>query len=377
MPSSTWNWPWLISAGSIGDAGLVHRRAIAVDPGAAAQDPVRPADDGDPPVAEPEQVTRRGQAAVPVRRPDGRRVVERLAGRVDHHERDAARRSCWRIDSLRSEKTAITPVGWRASDALDPAAARRPAALHLREDDRQVVATGDALDAADDLERPFAVETRGRSPRGSGRRRTPRGVRLVALLAGSPPRRAGGSPGDVRSAVDDLRDRRHRNAGLPRRCPRSSSGPAAAGVTEGQSSCRQCSDLRRRAKVSRAAIWRDLGPNSEARRGRFRSGRASGLTARKSAAYECPSRNYRQQFRNFRGGDESAGRSMPGSAGPCRSLAEAPNPSRRTSSPAGRVDRVVGRRDTRRVARPGMDGSTTEEDTVIAHRPLIRRDAVK
>ena len=43
-------------------------------------------------------------------------------------------------------------------DALDPAAAGRPAALHLGQDDRQVVLAGDALDAADDLERPLALE---------------------------------------------------------------------------------------------------------------------------------------------------------------------------------------------------------------------------
>ena len=114
----------------------------------------------DPPVPEAEQVTRRRQAAVPVGRPDRRRVVERLAGRVDDDERDAARPQLRRASiSLRSEKTAITPVGWRASDALDPAAAGRPAALHLGQDDRQVVLAGDPLDAPDDLQRPLRLSS--------------------------------------------------------------------------------------------------------------------------------------------------------------------------------------------------------------------------
>ena len=73
------------------DAGLVHRGAVAVEPGPAAQDPLGSADDADPPMAEAEQVAGRGQAAVPVGRADRRRVVERLAGRVDDDERDAAR----------------------------------------------------------------------------------------------------------------------------------------------------------------------------------------------------------------------------------------------------------------------------------------------
>jgi hypothetical protein len=50
---------------------------------------------------------------------------------------------------------------------------------------------------------------------------------------------------------------------------------------------------------------------------------------------------------------------------------------------------MVGRRDTARVIGPGrwvrhpdgeidgMDGTHHEEDAVIAHEPLIRRDAVK
>ena len=91
IPSSTWNLPWLIRVRVDRHAGLVHRRPVAVEAGPAAQDPLRPADHADPAVAEREQVPGRGQAAVPVRRADRRRVVERLAGRVDDDERDAAR----------------------------------------------------------------------------------------------------------------------------------------------------------------------------------------------------------------------------------------------------------------------------------------------
>src|SRR4029079_6410844 len=50
------------------DAGRVHGRAVAVEPGPAAEDVLRPGDDGDPLVAETEQVTRRRQAAIHVRR---------------------------------------------------------------------------------------------------------------------------------------------------------------------------------------------------------------------------------------------------------------------------------------------------------------------
>ena len=213
MPSSTWNWPWLISARIDGHAGLVHRRAIAVEPGPAAQDPVRPADDPDPPVPEAEQVAGRRQAAIPVRRPDRRRVVERLAGRVDDDERDPAG------PELRPHRVAQVgedrdDAGRSAGqDALDPAAAGRPAALHLRQDDREVVLPGDALDAADDLQRPLAFEfVEDHLDKGRPARRAlgP----LIAVLADrgfDPAARLGRH---IRAPIDDLGHGRHGDAGL-------------------------------------------------------------------------------------------------------------------------------------------------------------------
>ena len=52
----------------------------------------------------------------------------------------------------------MTPVGRRASTPFEPAAARRPPALHLGQHHGQVVLPGDRLDAHDDLEGPVALE---------------------------------------------------------------------------------------------------------------------------------------------------------------------------------------------------------------------------
>jgi hypothetical protein len=71
------------------DPGGLQRGAVAVDARAAAEHRRRAADHADAPMAELEQVAGRHQAAVPVRRPDGRHVGRRLAGGVDDDERDA------------------------------------------------------------------------------------------------------------------------------------------------------------------------------------------------------------------------------------------------------------------------------------------------
>ena len=129
-----------------------------------------------------EQVPRRGQSAVPVRRPDRRRVVERLAGRVDDDVRDATCRQLRpdRLAQVREDRDhAGRPAG---EDPLDPAASRGAPALHLAEDDGEVVLTGHPLDASDDLEGPLALELveddlEQRRPRPGARRP------LVAVLA--------------------------------------------------------------------------------------------------------------------------------------------------------------------------------------------------
>ncbi len=193
MPSSTWNWPWLMIDGVDRHAGRVHRRAIAVETGAAAQDVRRPADDADPAMAEVEQVARRRQPAVPVRRADRRRVVERLTGRVDDDERDpTGLQLASRIDSLRSEKTAMTPVGRRANALSIQPRPGRASPLHLGQDDRQVMPAGHPLDATDDLEGPLAVEL-VEDQLDDRRRRAVVDPDAGTRARGSPPRRGGAS----------------------------------------------------------------------------------------------------------------------------------------------------------------------------------------
>jgi len=184
-------------------------------------------------MTEAEQVARGGQSAIPVGRPDGRRVVERLAGRVDDHQWNAPRRE------LRAERLAQIrehgdhPGRPAGEDALDPATSRCPPALHLGEDDREMILAGDALDAAHDLERPFALELMKdqledrRSPvRPDGR--------PVAVLADDrldPAARLGRY---VRSPVEHLGDRRNGHSRLlgdrgDRRCLALGTGRGRAG----------------------------------------------------------------------------------------------------------------------------------------------------
>ena len=191
-------------------ARLVHRRAIAVEPGPAAQDPARPADHADPPVPEAQQVAGRGQAAVPVGGADRRRVVERLAGRVDDDERDAARPELHPHGLAEVREHRDHPGRAAGEHPLDPAPARPPPALHLGQDDRQLVLPGDLLDAPDDLQRPLAlefVEDDLQQRRPTGRAHGP----LVAML----PDRRLDAPArlrrHVRPAVDHLRHGRHRH----------------------------------------------------------------------------------------------------------------------------------------------------------------------
>ena len=66
--------------------------------------------------------------------------------------------SCSRFVSLKSEKTAITPVGRRArTPSIQPLPGDRRPCISLKHD-CEVVLAGDALDATDDLERPLALE---------------------------------------------------------------------------------------------------------------------------------------------------------------------------------------------------------------------------
>ena len=211
-----------------------------------------------------EQVPRRGQAAVPVRRPDRRRVVERFAGRVDDDVRDAPRRELV-LHRLAEVGEDGDDAGRPASeDALDPAATRRPPALHLAEDDREVMLAGDALDAADDLERPLAlelVEDHLEERRPAARP----GRSLVAVLADrglDPAPRLGGH---VRPPVDHLRDGRHRDAGHLRDVRHGRRIATDRGASGWATSRPQCSELDRATKVSRARLRQDHEPAGRSR----------------------------------------------------------------------------------------------------------------
>ena len=236
------------------DPGLVHRGAVAVEPGAAAQDPLGSADDADPAMPEREQVAGRRQAAVPVGRPDRRRVVERFAGRIDHDERDAARAElrAHGLAEVREDRDhAHRPAG---EHALDPPATRRPTALHLREHHRQLMPPGHPLDAADDLERPLALEFVEDDLEERGDPRRPLRADVAVLPDGrldtSSRRRR-----DVRAAVDDLRDGRHGHAGLLRdeRDRGGSSGLARLPI-DGRCHGPQCSESETSPKVSVAIV---------------------------------------------------------------------------------------------------------------------------
>src|SRR4029079_11432787 len=126
------------------------------------------------------------------------------AGRVDDDVWDAPRRELGlhRLAEVGEDGDDTGPPA--SEDGLGPAATPRPPTLHLAEDDREVMLTGDPLDAADDLERPFALELvahhlDARRPAARPRRA------LVAVLADrglDPGPRLGG---DVLPPVHDLR----------------------------------------------------------------------------------------------------------------------------------------------------------------------------
>ncbi len=217
--------------------------------------------------------------------------MEWLAGRVDHDVRDAARCElpADRLAQVREDgDDAGRPAG---EDAFDPAAARRPPALHLAEDDRQVVLPGHPLDAADDLERPLALELmedhlEERRPRPRTRRS------LVAVLADRGLDPATGLRGDIRAAVDDLRDGRHGHAGdFGDIGDRRRSGAAEGGCPSVRSRA-QCSESLNESFATNVGVPQRDAPRFEQR-----------IDNPGSATLQWPSRKYRRAFRNFRGGD--------------------------------------------------------------------------
>ena len=145
-----------------------------------------------------------------------------------------------RIDSLEVGEDgdhAGRPAGERA---LDPAAARRPPALHLGEDDRQLVPPGDPLHAADDLERPLALELVEDDLEQRRPRPGPGGSPIAVLADGRLDAPAGsGDTSDRPLMTFETRSAPTRRSA--RRCPRSSSGRTGTG--SGAQSRAQCSTI--------------------------------------------------------------------------------------------------------------------------------------
>ena len=189
--------------------------------------------------------------------------MERLPGRVDDRERDPARAELVAHGLAQVGEhgdDAHRPAGQRA---LDPALAGPATALHLGQDDGQLVAPGDPLDAAHDLQRPLALELvedelqQLRPTRGADRP-------LVVVPADDRLDPATGARRHVRPPVEDLRDRRRGDARLAR--DHGEGRPVAASPAFRRRHARECS----------AASDRKFRPNL--RRG-IRDGDGSGVDA--------------------------------------------------------------------------------------------------
>jgi hypothetical protein len=103
-------------------------------------------------------VPRRGQPAAPVGGADRRHLGPGVADRVDHHDRDAPGLELGvlgRAEVGEDRDDAGRPAG---QHLLDPGPARHPPALQLREDHAQPAVPRHLLNAADDLDRPGALQ---------------------------------------------------------------------------------------------------------------------------------------------------------------------------------------------------------------------------
>ena len=243
----------------------------------------------------------RGQAAVPVRRADRRRVVERLPGRVDDDVRDAARRELLphRLAEIGEDRDhAGRPAG---QDALHPAATGRPPALHLAQDDREVMLPGDALDATDDLERPLALELV--EDHLEERRPGPRAGRpAIAVLADRGLDAASRLGRHVRPPVDHLGHGRHRHAGqLGDVGDRRGRGTAGTGRT-GRGHGRSVANGSVQRKFRRERCGQRIRP-------RNRTDSRDCIDTAARHAYIGRAESIERALRNFRGGDrDRAGR---------------------------------------------------------------------
>src|SRR6185437_2634834 len=140
------------------DARPFEGRAVAVEPGQAAQHVSRPGDRADALVAEGQQVLGGGEPARPVRRADRRDVRRRGVGRVDDDERDAGPAQLPDLRACQRGGHQDDSVGVVAGDRRGPA--RRPgvAVPDRGHRDRDGVLRAPLLHAAQDLHRPGAVK---------------------------------------------------------------------------------------------------------------------------------------------------------------------------------------------------------------------------
>src|SRR5690606_2335044 len=113
----------------------VHRRTVAVEPGAAGERVFRTGDDGDAPVAELEKVPGREQPAVPVVGADRGRPRLGLSGRADQHQGNVPAAQLGALLLGEAGEDRDDAGGAAGQRVLDPAASWRVPTAQLRDDD--------------------------------------------------------------------------------------------------------------------------------------------------------------------------------------------------------------------------------------------------
>jgi hypothetical protein len=109
-------------------------------------------------MAETEKVAGGRQAAAPVGRAHGRRVVQRFPGRVQRHHGNRARRQPGLLARVRLEVDGDQPGGPPRQDLVDPGAPRPVAPVDLGERHGKLMLPGDLLHPAQDLHREMAFQ---------------------------------------------------------------------------------------------------------------------------------------------------------------------------------------------------------------------------
>ena len=194
-------------------SGGVHRRAVAVDAGERAHHVLRAGDGRDAPMAELDQVPGGHEPARPVGRPDRRHVGRGIAGGVDDHERDAARAQLLAVRCRDVGEDEHDAHGAPAQDAVDPLGAtgqwRSPLTVSTT-DSPAACATSStpSMTSIDQLASSSWKTSSTNSVRCADVAPLVAVAREVLLESRPRARR------DVGAAVEHLRHRRERDAGL-------------------------------------------------------------------------------------------------------------------------------------------------------------------